>query len=90
MSFSVGQIHGYFKGEEPDDGFWILYSLYLAMSIFSSVTWTKHVCPDEMPDMIRILCFGFFDNQSAFFNSRLCDYLIQFDYDDVGSLLESV
>lgn len=55
IPFSVGQIHGYFQGYEPDDDFWSLYSLYLAMAVFSSVVWTKNVCPDEMPEMEKIL-----------------------------------
>ncbi|WP_157684704.1 aminoglycoside phosphotransferase family protein [Bdellovibrio bacteriovorus] len=55
VPFSVGQIHGYFGGTEPNDEFWSLYSLYLAMSVFSSVVWTGQVCPDEMPSMLKIL-----------------------------------
>ncbi len=53
--FSVGQIQGYFSGENPPEEFWKLYSLYLAMSMFSSIIWTQHACPDEMPQMMKIL-----------------------------------
>ncbi|EPY06294.1 hypothetical protein PAALTS15_16301 [Paenibacillus alvei TS-15] len=31
IPFSIGQIRGYHKDSEPDDLFWRLYSLYLAM-----------------------------------------------------------
>jgi aminoglycoside phosphotransferase (APT) family kinase protein len=54
-AFCIGQIQGYFDGRNPPEDFWQLYSLYLAMSAFSSVIWTKHVCPDEMPLAIEII-----------------------------------
>lgn len=52
IPFSVGQIKGYFSNEEPDDEFWRLYSLYLAMSVFSSVVWTLKTIPDSMDEML--------------------------------------
>lgn len=55
VPFCVGQIRGYLGDEMPDDEFWTLYSLYLAMSYFSFIAWTKHVCPNEMSNTLRIL-----------------------------------
>ncbi|WP_236597293.1 hypothetical protein [Peribacillus psychrosaccharolyticus] len=37
IPFSIGQIRGYFINTEPDEYFWRLYSLYLAMFDFSTV-----------------------------------------------------
>jgi aminoglycoside phosphotransferase (APT) family kinase protein len=45
--FSVGQIRGYHNHGEPDEAFWGLYSLYLAMTLISSVVWVLNVRPDE-------------------------------------------
>jgi len=55
ISFSVGQIRGYCDGSDPDDLFWKLYSLYLAMSCFSFIVWTNHVCADEMSRTMEII-----------------------------------
>jgi len=51
VPFSVGQIKGYFNGEEPNDEFWTLYSLYLAMCVFSTVVWTLKTIPEDMDNM---------------------------------------
>ncbi|MCM3783485.1 aminoglycoside phosphotransferase family protein [Neobacillus mesonae] len=48
VPFSIGQIRGYHMGEEPDALFWKLYSLYLAMSLISSIVWILKVKPDEL------------------------------------------
>ncbi|MDX8047215.1 aminoglycoside phosphotransferase family protein [Gracilibacillus sp. S3-1-1] len=50
IPFSIGQIKGYFNGD-PDEAFWKLYSLYLAMCVFSSVIWTINVIPHDLPNM---------------------------------------
>ena len=52
IPFSNGQIQGYFGNVKPNDYFWRIYSLYLAMCVFSSIVWTIKVVPDEMDDML--------------------------------------
>ena len=53
IPFSIGQIRGYFNGEEPDEKFWRLYSLYLAMCVFSSVVWAQRADPDGLDGMLE-------------------------------------
>ncbi|MEF3307848.1 aminoglycoside phosphotransferase family protein [Paenibacillus sp. GYB004] len=50
--FAVGQIHGYYDHSEPDESFWRLYSLYVAMTIVSSVVWILKVKPEELDSML--------------------------------------
>lgn len=52
VPFSRGQIKGYFHEEEPGEEFWRLYSLYMAMCVFSSVVWTLKTIPEEMDSML--------------------------------------
>lgn len=47
VSFSIGQIQGYFCNRIPDI-FWSLYSLYLAMSIIPSIVWCLKRYPDNL------------------------------------------
>lgn len=53
-AFSAGQINGYFDGNIPDD-FWLLYSVYVAMSIFSSIMWVIKFDQGQMDEMIERL-----------------------------------
>lgn len=53
IPFSKGQIRGYFNNTEPDEYFWRLYSLYLAMCVFSTVVWTLKTIPDDMNNMLE-------------------------------------
>ncbi|WP_332645339.1 aminoglycoside phosphotransferase family protein [Lysinibacillus sp. 54212] len=53
VPFSIGQINGYFQREAPPKEFWQLYSLYLAMSVFSSIVWTLKVVPDDIENMLE-------------------------------------
>ncbi|MFF2752897.1 aminoglycoside phosphotransferase family protein [Psychrobacillus sp. NPDC058041] len=53
VPFSNGQIKGYFKNVEPDEYFWRMYSLYLAMCVFSTVVWTLKTIPDDMNNMLE-------------------------------------
>lgn len=53
IPFSIGQIKGYIHGLEPNDDFWQLYSLYLAMCVFSSVVWTVKTIPEQLDDMLN-------------------------------------
>lgn len=52
VSFSIGQIKGYFIEGVPEK-FWILYSIYNAMVIFSSVVWTLRFSPDQLEEMME-------------------------------------
>jgi aminoglycoside phosphotransferase (APT) family kinase protein len=52
VPFSIGQIKGYFNGAKPDEYFWRLYSLYLAMCVFSTVVWTLRTIPDNIEEML--------------------------------------
>ena len=52
IPFSIGQIRGYFDQKEPDEHFWRLYSLYLAMCVFSTVVRTIKTIPNEIDDML--------------------------------------
>lgn len=52
IPFSIGQIRGYFNNKEPDEEFWRLYSLYLAMCVFSTVIWTLKTIPDNINEML--------------------------------------
>ncbi|RUT35761.1 aminoglycoside phosphotransferase family protein [Paenibacillus zeisoli] len=52
VPFSIGQIRGYHKYSEPNDLFWRLYSLYLAMCLISSIVWIIRVKPEETKVMM--------------------------------------
>jgi aminoglycoside phosphotransferase (APT) family kinase protein len=54
VPFSIGQIKGYFNNDVPED-FWMLYSIYAAMVIFSSVVWSIRFAPDQINEMIERL-----------------------------------
>lgn len=51
-SFSIGQIQGYYENNIPQD-FWMLYSIYVAMTIFSTVVWSLRVSPEQLDKMIE-------------------------------------
>lgn len=63
--FSSGQIKGYFNGAEPDEDFWRLYSLYLAMCVFSSVIWTLNTFPRDMDNALDKI-YMFLDDHDYF------------------------
>ncbi|WP_240666548.1 aminoglycoside phosphotransferase family protein [Longirhabdus pacifica] len=52
IPFCIGQINGYFNTKQPETLFWQLYSLYLAMSLISSVVWIIQVKPEELEQMM--------------------------------------
>ncbi|MCK2020338.1 aminoglycoside phosphotransferase family protein [Peribacillus frigoritolerans] len=54
VPFSIGQIEGYFGCSVPED-FWMLYSIYTGMVIFSSVVWSLRFAPDNLDAMITRL-----------------------------------
>jgi aminoglycoside phosphotransferase (APT) family kinase protein len=51
VPFSIGQINGYFDHQIPED-FWQLYSIYVAMNIFSCVVWSKEYTPELLEEML--------------------------------------
>lgn len=53
VPFCVGQIQGYHRHVEPDETFWQLYSLYLAMTLVSSVVWVLQYKPEELDAMLE-------------------------------------
>ncbi|MFS0726994.1 aminoglycoside phosphotransferase family protein [Paenibacillus sp. 1P07SE] len=55
LPFAVGQIRGYHEGREPDESFWQLYALYMAMSVISSVVWVVKHHPQELEEMMTRL-----------------------------------
>ncbi|MDF2066689.1 phosphotransferase [Bacillus sp. Cr_A10] len=52
ISYSIGQIDGYFTNNIPED-FWRLYSIYSAMVIFSSVVWSIKKSPEQLDKFIE-------------------------------------
>ena len=52
VSFSVGQMDGYFDNNIPED-FWRLYSIYSAMVMFSSVVWSIKKYPEQLDKFIE-------------------------------------
>jgi aminoglycoside phosphotransferase (APT) family kinase protein len=52
IPFSIGQVQGYHQSEEPDELFWKLYALYLAMSLFASIVWVWKVVPEEKDSLL--------------------------------------
>jgi aminoglycoside phosphotransferase (APT) family kinase protein len=52
IPFSIGQVKGYHQSREPDELFWKLYALYLAMSLFSSIVWVWKVVPEEKDSLL--------------------------------------
>lgn len=52
VPYSVGQILGYNNHMQPGTEFWQLYSLYLAMTLISSVVWVLKVKPEELDAML--------------------------------------
>jgi aminoglycoside phosphotransferase (APT) family kinase protein len=53
IPFSIGQIRGYHNYSNPDGSFWELYSLYLAMGLFSSIVWQMKVDSGEISKMME-------------------------------------
>ncbi|MGM0883073.1 MAG: aminoglycoside phosphotransferase family protein [Bacillota bacterium] len=53
IPFTIGQIKSYHRDQEPEELFWRLYSLYLAMTIISSVVWILKVKPEEITIMME-------------------------------------
>ena len=53
IPFAVGQIDGYYADGKPEDSFWTLYSLCIALTILSSVVWILRVRPEELDDMLE-------------------------------------
>ncbi|WP_226530647.1 aminoglycoside phosphotransferase family protein [Metabacillus niabensis] len=65
IPFSIGQIRGYFNNNDPNENFWRLYSLYLAMCVFSTIIWTLKAIPDSLNDMLDKV-YMFLDDHDYF------------------------
>jgi aminoglycoside phosphotransferase (APT) family kinase protein len=52
IPFSIGQLNGYHQSQEPDELFWKLYALYLAMSFFASIVWVWKFVPAEKDSLL--------------------------------------
>ncbi|MBT2291025.1 aminoglycoside phosphotransferase family protein [Paenibacillus albidus] len=55
IPFCIGQILGYHQKQDPDESFWKLYSLYIAMCLISSVVWIQKVKPEETDLMLATI-----------------------------------
>ncbi|WP_245596779.1 aminoglycoside phosphotransferase family protein [Shimazuella kribbensis] len=53
IPFCIGQIFSYHNHSDPPEFFWRLYSLYLAMCLFSSIVWTLKVAPTTLSEMMN-------------------------------------
>jgi aminoglycoside phosphotransferase (APT) family kinase protein len=62
IPFSIGQLNGYFDDSIPDD-FWMLYSIYAAMVVFSTVVWSIKFSPQQSEAMIERLYAMLEDHQ---------------------------
>ncbi|KMK77970.1 aminoglycoside phosphotransferase family protein [Alkalihalobacillus pseudalcaliphilus] len=65
IPFSKGQIKGYFNNQEPSEDFWRLYSLYMAMCVFSTVVWTINTIPHNLNEMLDKV-YQFLDDHNYF------------------------
>nr|MDF9459042.1 hypothetical protein [Bacillus pumilus] len=52
VPFSAGQLDHYVSTQATDD-FWLLFSIYTAMSRFSSIVWTLSYDPEHVKDMVN-------------------------------------
>ncbi|KEP27797.1 aminoglycoside phosphotransferase family protein [Bacillus zhangzhouensis] len=52
IPFSVGQLDHYLSTQATNDDFWLLFSIYTAMSFFSSIVWTLTFDPAHVKDMV--------------------------------------
>lgn len=52
IPFCIGQINGYFPSA-PDETFWRLYALYAAMTVFSTIVWTRQYDPSSFDDALE-------------------------------------
>ncbi|MEZ0480369.1 aminoglycoside phosphotransferase family protein [Planococcus sp. SSTMD024] len=65
IPFSIGQIRGYFDNIDPDEDFWNLYALYMAMCVFSTVVWTLNSFPKDLNNMLERID-TFLDDHDSF------------------------
>ena len=52
IPFAIGQIRGYHDGRDPNEAFWELYALYMAMALISSIVWVVRFHPQELDEML--------------------------------------
>ncbi|MDF9596634.1 phosphotransferase [Bacillus cereus] len=76
IPYSIGQINGYFE-ENSMEEFWNLYSIYVAMTIFSAVVWSIKEAPEQLEEMLERLNLVLEDHkyfdliQPSWFNDNL-------------------
>jgi len=63
VSFAVGQIKGYFKGNPPSH-FWTLYTTYVAMVFVSDIVWSIKNTPNHIDKMVKRLNTVLIDHQN--------------------------
>jgi aminoglycoside phosphotransferase (APT) family kinase protein len=52
-NFCKGQIDGYFYPNKPDDNFWLIYSVYGAMSVISTIVWLERFHPQRFEEGMK-------------------------------------
>jgi aminoglycoside phosphotransferase (APT) family kinase protein len=55
IPFSIGQVEGYLQSTQIPESFWVLYSLYVAMNLFSTIVWSFEYTPDRLDEMYNRL-----------------------------------
>ena len=53
IPFSAGQLDAYLSTTQVTRNFWLLFSIYTAMSCFSSIVWTLSYDPGHVKDMVN-------------------------------------
>ncbi|WP_407974727.1 aminoglycoside phosphotransferase family protein [Bacillus altitudinis] len=53
IPFSAGQLDAYLSTTQVTRNFWLLFSMYTAMSCFSSIVWTLSHDPGHVKDMVN-------------------------------------
>ncbi|MBM6619431.1 aminoglycoside phosphotransferase family protein [Bacillus suaedaesalsae] len=81
VPFAVGQLHGYFDNSVPDE-FWKIYTVYMGMSIFSSILWSLKQEPSLLNSMIGNLHQILKDHNQ--FTSHIPSWYV--DCDNIDSL----
>ncbi|MDR1328031.1 MAG: phosphotransferase [Oscillospiraceae bacterium] len=50
--YAIGEIHGYFDGDPPDE-FWRLFAYYSAVSAITSIVWAKYDAPEYFDERLQ-------------------------------------
>lgn len=76
IDFAVGQLDGYFDAVIPEE-FWVSYTIYLGMTIVSSIVWTTTHYPESIDDMIHTLDTVVKDHN--YFNQTVPDWYTHYN-----------